>query len=280
MEKNDACTDAWSFTGDSLTAGESGNPTTAANSLKIILSSELTYKMDYKDRGIFLIVDMIDDDSSKNEVRYLEQYALLLGFKKYIVIKTIKSKEDCEDLKNQLKEAGKSSHRNYDCFMLVLIAYPMREGKGFGCYEKLTGDREDIQLKLKELMEPFTGSEAPTLCNKPKIFLIHSPEKLSGTEASTDSTPDEQSITIPNHCDFFIAAARPKEQEAYIDGKCSKFVATLSKVMKNFRDLDICKQMAIVNRELRAGDYPNKDPAFFFFRSQLTKTLVFKDKKI
>ncbi|KAM9850556.1 caspase-8 isoform 2-T2 [Aulostomus maculatus] len=175
-----------------------------------------TYPMTSPKRGICLIINNHDFTNSnpplrKREGTMIDERCLMdvfkwLGFDVLI-------KRDCktEDMLYLIQELSNRDHSQADCLVCCILSH----GK-LGCVHGVDGRT----VELKQLMEPFNGSQCRSLAEKPKLFFIQAcqgtneqrPVFLEADEAQSCISCDAVNAvnvkeSIPSDADFLLGVA-------------------------------------------------------------------------
>ncbi|KAM4609342.1 caspase-8 [Polymixia lowei] len=173
-----------------------------------------TYPMTGPKRGICLIINNYDFDNSIKllsnrhgtdfDERSLVSVFEWLGFETQIV-------HDCtrDQVLSVVQELRRKDHSQMDCLACCVLSHG-QEGGVYGV------DGQAVQLR--ELTEPFGGSQCPSLTEKPKLFFIQACQGSREQQAVSIQAdgPAPRSVctdavvlrdTIPSDADFLMSMA-------------------------------------------------------------------------
>lgn len=206
-------------------------------------TSDKVYRMKSKPRGYCVILNNYDFSEARKAVPKLHSIkdrngtdldagALSETFKDlHFEINTFKNctaKEICDVLKSYQSR----NHNNKDCFICCILSHGDK-GIIYGC--------DGQEVPIYELTSYFTGSNCPSLIDKPKIFFIQACQGDNyqrGIPVETDSEEKEtylemdssfQKRYIPDEADFLLGMAtvnncvsyrNPMEGTWYIQSLC------------------------------------------------------------
>ncbi|ELK04835.1 Caspase-8 [Pteropus alecto] len=207
------------------------------------VTSDKVYRMKSKPRGYCVIFNNYDFSEARKAVPKLHSIkdrngtdldagALSETFKDlHFEINTFKNctaKEICDVLKSYQSR----NHNNKDCFICCILSHGDK-GIIYGC--------DGQEVPIYELTSYFTGSNCPSLVDKPKIFFIQACQGDNyqrGIPVETDSEEKEtylemdssfQKRYIPDEADFLLGMAtvnncvsyrNPMEGTWYIQSLC------------------------------------------------------------
>jgi len=236
-----------------------------------------TYDFRSEQKGCFLILDMLDDDTSQSDAKNLELLGKFLGFK-FVAIKTFTKtkKEKKSEMKDYLEKIGRARHDDYSCFFMFVLA--RCENASSQLHSFFDIDSGNCEFKLDDIIQPFLGCHAKTLAGKPKVIIIHAPE-LERRQITEFDAQIEEVKELPNHSDFLLCVSRPKKSCAYdASSNCSHFVSLLCSIFFQYFQLEINEIMTLLCREItNKKDLQDKENNLFWCRSQLTKKLFMKN---
>lgn len=123
----------------------------------------------------------------------------------------VEIQRDCTSRKmlSLIQELAKTSQRGWDCVMCCILSHGL-EGGVYGV--------DGYTVDIRNLMEPFSGINCPSLAGKPKIFFIQAcqgskQQDVVYTDAgkSGHSCVDTDAVQakecIPSHADFLLGMA-------------------------------------------------------------------------
>uniref|UniRef100_A0A3Q1HEI1 Caspase-8 n=1 Tax=Anabas testudineus TaxID=64144 RepID=A0A3Q1HEI1_ANATE len=253
------------------------------------------YILNHNPRGLCVVInnEVFEEASGLKERRgshqdesTLRSVFSRLGFK-MVVHKNLTAKK----MRSEIQELGATDFFNHDALVVCVLSHG-EKGSVFGT--------DGLEVSLRELTQPFTSGNAPTLARKPKLFFI---QACQGSDFQRGAIPcpvkqrqeekkNEQSVfeddagrvtveTIPHDADFLMGMATVPEYKSfrntstgsiYIQELCRQLVRSASKSSEND---DILTVLTRVNREVSQGDYQRKkqmpEPKY-----TLTKKLVLK----
>jgi len=116
-----------------------------------------------------------------------------------------------------------------------------------------------MDISLNQILRPFLANVCEGLRDKPKIVMIHAPEKERAQPANHSTTKTERHTT-PNHADFYICISRPKKyvqlavenhsETIENNGTEPRFLLLLYSILYKFPDYEINQVILILKREL------------------------------
>ncbi|XP_006921414.1 caspase-8 [Pteropus alecto] len=229
------------------TSSQKGSPDSNKTQLLcwifVFQTSDKVYRMKSKPRGYCVIFNNYDFSEARKAVPKLHSIkdrngtdldagALSETFKDlHFEINTFKNctaKEICDVLKSYQSR----NHNNKDCFICCILSHGDK-GIIYGC--------DGQEVPIYELTSYFTGSNCPSLVDKPKIFFIQACQGDNyqrGIPVETDSEEKEtylemdssfQKRYIPDEADFLLGMAtvnncvsyrNPMEGTWYIQSLC------------------------------------------------------------
>lgn len=207
-----------------------------------------------------------------------------LGF-----VVTVKKNLTAEAMRHELKTLGSRDFLDDDALVVCVLSHG-EKGCVFGTDEQ--------EVSLRELTQPFTSRQAPTLAGKPKLFFIQAcqgssyqrgsvpcPPKPRQEEEDRESRLEEDAgrvhgETVPWDADFLLGMATVPECKSfrntitgsiYIQQLCTQLMRSANSPEMD----DILTILTRVNREVSKGNYLNykqmPEPKY-----TLTKKLVLK----
>lgn len=242
--------------------------------LCVVINNEIFQGKDMKNRG-----------GTQEDARVLRTVFTRLGFKV-----EIHNNLTAGAMRRELKTLGSRNFLDYD----VLVVCVLSHGE-MGC---VFGTDEQPVL-LRELTQPFTGREAPTLAGKPKLFFIQACQGSGYQRGSLPCPPrprqgeeDEQSRleedagrvhaeTVPWDADFLLGMATVPECKSFRNtSKGSIYIqelcAQLMRSAESSEQDDILTVLTRVNREVSKGQYIDNYKQMPEPKYTLTKKLVLK----
>ncbi|XP_056901659.1 caspase-8 [Takifugu flavidus] len=245
-----------------------------------------TYLMTATKRGRCLIINNCNFRVSRLKKREgtmvdeasLDKVLKWLGFE-------VEIQRDCTSKKmlSLIQELAKTSQRDWDCVMCCVLSHGL-EGGVYGV--------DGGTVEIRKLMEPFSGTNCPSLAGKPKIFFIQAcqgsrQQDVVYTDAGTpahgyvDNNAVQAKECIPSHADFLLGMATVPSFVSFRDGASGTWyiqslcqnlahmvprgcnlISILTKV-----NADVSKKVAWIDSRLKTQ---MPQPAF-----TLTKNIVF-----
>uniref|UniRef100_H2V635 Caspase-8 n=1 Tax=Takifugu rubripes TaxID=31033 RepID=H2V635_TAKRU len=182
-----------------------------------------TYLMTAAKRGRCLIINNCNFRVSRLKKREgtmvdeasLDKVLKWLGFE-------VEIQRDCTSKKmsSLIQELAKTSQRDWDCVMCCVLSHGL-EGGVYGV--------DGGTVEIRKLMEPFSGTNCPSLAGKPKIFFIQAcqgsrQQDIVYTDAGTpghgyvDNNAVQAKECIPSHADFLLGMATVPSFVSFRDG--------------------------------------------------------------
>ncbi|TNN02986.1 hypothetical protein fugu_000015 [Takifugu bimaculatus] len=134
----------------------------------------------------------------------------------------VEIQRDCTSKKmlSLIQELAKTSQRDWDCVMCCVLSHGL-EGGVYGV--------DGGTVEIRKLMEPFSGTNCPSLAGKPKIFFIQAcqgsrQQDVVYTDAGTpahgyvDNNAVQAKECIPSHADFLLGMATVPSFVSFRDG--------------------------------------------------------------
>ncbi|NXK19886.1 CASP8 protein, partial [Arenaria interpres] len=196
----------------------------------------------------------------------------------WLQFKTVEHRNlEAEQMYAELKEYSKKDHSNMDCFVCFIFSH--------GEKAKIKGADHEL-VNIKDLLSCFSGSNCPSLADKPKLFFIQACQGSVGHPAvtikedfsghlETDATP---LTTIPDQADILIGMATMEDYECY---RCpetgSIYIQCLCEKLELLCPLrkDLITILTEVNKEV-AARVLNGWKQMPEIRSTLRKQLIFQ----
>lgn len=93
-------------------------------------------------------------------------------------------------MKDLLKEKGKRNFHNEDALVVCVLSHGL-EGCVYGS--------DDVRVSLRDLTQPFTSLNAPSLAGKPKLFFIQACQGTDYQRGSLPFIPRLEEVKEPQH---------------------------------------------------------------------------------
>ncbi|XP_033838949.1 caspase-8 [Periophthalmus magnuspinnatus] len=190
-------------------------------------------------------------------------------------------------IKDLLRSKGSRNFHNDDALVVCVLSH--------GEYGCIFGT-DEIKVFIRELTQPFTSLQAPTLAGKPKLFFIQACQGSSYQKGSLPFVPKKEDITepktleadagpvqgetVPDDADFLLGMSTVPEYRSfrsittgsiYIQELCKQLNTSAKSVEMD----DILSILTRVNRNVSKGVYMNykqmPEPKY-----TLTKKVVLK----
>ncbi|XP_078319668.1 caspase-7-like [Crassostrea virginica] len=249
------------------------------------------YKMNYPNRGKAIIINnkTFNPNTGLNERNGTDQdaSALCCRLSELDFDVDLHHNLKAEEIKNTLKKAADSDHRDNDCFACAILSHG-EDGFLWGI---------DRMIPINDLMEPFKGNKCLSLAGKPKIFFIQACRgtkfdegvdmNVADAKGFMDVEPQFSLQKIPSESDFLIAySVVPGYYSWRNSTNGSWFVQALSEVlMKHAQTLDLLTMMTRVNQIVANKFQSNTSNPDMSEKKQipcvtsmLTKEVYFKSK--
>ncbi|XP_072902495.1 caspase-3-like isoform X3 [Hemitrygon akajei] len=226
----------------------SSNSTAGEQNLKSIEE----YKMDSSPLGFCLILNNKNFDGinykerngTDSDAEKLEKVFKWLGFNVYRY-----NNLTVDEMLERLEELRKSNHDKMDCFVCCILSHGEKD---------VVMGIDGKHLQITNLRNLFSGSQCPSLLEKPKIFIIQAcqgrnPQKpcfivSSNSDLETDAFPQ----SIPEDRDFLIAMSTIPNCFSYRTSKGSWFIQTLCECLEEYcvKKYDLLSILTEVNRRV------------------------------
>lgn len=249
------------------------------------------YKMNYKSRGMALIINNLhfDPNTGMSDRVGTDQDASALCHTFKALEFEVKLFKDLSK-RNMMKlmlEASQVNHGDNDCFACVILSHG-EEGEIYG---------RDGKISIDDLVAPFKGDQCKSLAGKPKLFFFQACRGSmldSGIEV-TDSEPevdgdevDSVAHRIPTEADFLMCYSVVTGYFSWRNSaRGSWFIQSLCQALDHYgSSLEIMRVMTRVNHKVSydfesnaAKEYMTRKKQVPCIVSMLTKELYFKPKK-
>ena len=157
----------------------------------------------------------------------VDQDNLKQTFKRMRYLVDIRENLSSDDMSHTLEEYSRSTHSDYDSFVCCIMSHG---GKG-----SVLG-ADDQEVAVTNLIEKM--QKCPTLVGKPKMFFIQAcrgSNRSNGMALPPQTDSLEDSATVAEESDVFIAYATPEGKVAYRDSQeGSWFIRELCSVFNDF----------------------------------------------
>lgn len=196
------------------------------------ISLESSYKMDYPEMGLCIIINnknfhtstgMAPRSGTDVDAAKLRETFMNLKY-------DVKNKNDltCEEILELLRNVSKEDHSKRSSFICVILSHG-EEGRIFGT---------NGSIELKKLTSLFRGDCCRSLTGKPKLFII---QACRGTELDsgieTDSAVENDTVCqkIPVEADFLYAYSTAPGYYSWRNSKeGSWFIQSLCQMLKEY----------------------------------------------
>lgn len=197
---------------------------------------------------------------SQEDERALRETFTSLGF-----IVEIHKNLDSAEMIDLLKKKGRRNFHNEDALVVCVLSHGL-EGCVYGS--------DDIQVFLRDLTQPFTSRNAPSLAGKPKLFFIQAcqgtgyqrgslpsipkPEEVTEPQLLEEDAGPVQGETVPWGADFLLGMATVPECKSFRSPKTgSIYIQELCKQLNESAQSpamdDILSVLTRVNRNVSKG---------------------------
>lgn len=242
------------------------------------------YKMNYKSRGIALIINnetfqngLPKREGSGRDADCMQDVLKTLQF---TVIRV--NNKTAKEMKQLFEDISRTNHAENACFLAVIMSHGEDDDVLFGTDDTVT---------VTELVEYILPNICPSLVGKPKLFFIQACRgtKLDkGTEKpdameSTKTAKKKNQMKIPLWADILISYSTVPGYFSWrnsING--SWFIQSLAKVLANYgKKEELTTLLTMVNAkvafeyESNAAGMLNKMKEMPTFSSMLTRKLYF-----
>lgn len=195
------------------------------------ISLDSSYKMDYPEMGLCLIINNKNFKANGMTTRSgtdVDAVSLKQTFTDLNYEVRIKNDLTCDEMKKWLYSASTEDHSKRSSFVCVFLSHG-EEGTIFGT---------DKSVELKTLASFFRGDRCKSLTGKPKIFIIQAcrgTELDSGIETDSGAEDDMTCQKIPVEADFLYAYSTAPGYYSWRNSKDgSWFIQSLCAVLKEF----------------------------------------------
>lgn len=213
------------------------------------ISLDNSYKMDYPEMGVCLIINNKNFTYNGMKTRNgteVDEASLRETFTNLKYDVRVENDLTCDEIKKCLRNASQEDHSKRSSFICVLLSHG-EEG------EVIFGTDGPIDLKI--LAGFFRGDSCRSLVGKPKIFIIQAcrgKELDCGIQADSGSEEDMVCQKIPVEADFLYVYSTPPGYYSYrslMDG--TWFIQSLCSVLKLYADkLELMHILIRVNRKV------------------------------
>ncbi|XP_028847167.1 caspase-8 isoform X2 [Denticeps clupeoides] len=178
------------------------------------------YEMKGEKRGICLIINNSKfTDLNPRKGTEVDEMRLIGVFEWLGFTVEIERDRKCSDIKNVLEKMRSRDHSDMDCFACCVLSHGL-EGFVYGVDEEC--------VKLREIMEPFSGHRCSSLVGKPKLFFVQACQgtkeqtpvflQSDGTAASSISNDSwVPKDSIPDDADFLLGMATVPDYASFRD---------------------------------------------------------------
>uniref|UniRef100_A0A3B4B6N0 Caspase-8 n=1 Tax=Periophthalmus magnuspinnatus TaxID=409849 RepID=A0A3B4B6N0_9GOBI len=263
------------------------NQNTLPQRIQPSLSTEY-YLFNHNPRGLCVIINnesfrlLKKRAGTHEDARTLHETFTSLGF-------NVEIHQDLTSaqIKDLLRSKGSRNFHNDDALVVCVLSH--------GEYGCIFGT-DEIKVFIRELTQPFTSLQAPTLAGKPKLFFIQACQGSSYQKGSLPFAPKKEDITepktleadagpvqgetVPDDADFLLGMSTVPEYRSfrsittgsiYIQELCKQLNTSAKSVEMD----DILSILTRVNRNVSKGVYMNykqmPEPKY-----TLTKKVVLK----
>lgn len=229
------------------------------------------YVLKHKPHGLCIVINnevfqnnMKERGGSHEDERALRETFTALGFN----VQIYKNQTSVE-MKRLLEEKGRRNFHSEDALVVCVLSHGLKD---------CVYGSDVVKVPLRDLTQPFTSLNAPTLAGKPKLFFI---QACQGTGFQRGSlpyipTPEEvpepphleedagpvQGETVPWEADFLLGMSTVPECKSFRSTKTgSVYIQELCKQLNESaqsREMDdILTVLTRVNRNVSKGVYLN-----------------------
>ncbi|XP_067844234.1 caspase-8-like [Heptranchias perlo] len=214
------------------------------------------YKMDSSPLGNCLILNNSlfpgtmykERNGTENDAARLDKVFKKLGFEIY--------RHDnltVESMKETLQKYQKRDHHNIDCFVCCILSH--------GEKDAIVGTDGNL-LDIKDIRSMFSGSQCPSLLEKPKVFFIQAcqgtrsqtacPVMENVTSSNSDLESDAMSYSIAEDRDFLVGMSTVPDCVSYRTSEGSWFIQTLCACLEEYcwQGYDLLTILTEVNRRV------------------------------
>lgn len=239
-----------------------------------------TYPMTGARRGICLIINNYNfSDKRKREGTKIDQECLervfeWLGF-------DVEVHHDCTRAKmlSVVKNLSDRDHRNMDCVVCCFLSHGL-EGGIFGV--------DGQSVSIRQFTRLFTGSQCPSLVDKPKLFFIQACQGINEQQAVSvqtdgptpcciESDAAKMEDSIPSDADFLLGMATVPSFVSYRERSSgSWFIQALCKNLVQMvpRGLDLVSILTKVNADV------SQKTGYFESKKQMPQPVFSLRKKV
>ncbi|XP_040274658.1 caspase-3-like [Bufo bufo] len=212
-------------------------------------SHRFTYKMDYPEMGLCVIINNKNfHPSTRMGMRNgtdLDANRLYNTFKSLGYKVDVYNDQKCADIYGRLKKVSEDDHSKRSSFVCALLSHG-EDGKLYGV---------DDCLPIKSLTNLFRGDRCKSLVGKPKLFFIQAcrgtdlDPGIETVESDSGSAPSEETYRIPVEADFLYAYSTVPGYYSWrntVNG--SWFIQSLCEMLKlHGKQLELVQILTCVN---------------------------------
>jgi len=220
------------------------------------------YPIRESDGGLFVVLEL---RNRKNHSKIIEEDRKLFhGLANLLNIKRIYYEQLDENENKRKKKVKLASFKRYldqvashandksneiDYLLLFVLATSenVESSKTFEFFDNNSDIR--MELTLSEILRPFLANVCDGLKDKPKVVVIHAPERTISQPKTSVEKPNI--FSTPNHADFYLCISRPNELSPKSSDSCanSSFLKLLYSVLHKFPEYEINQVMSVLHRE-------------------------------
>lgn len=206
------------------------------------------YKMTAYPRGLCLIFNnkhfkrnLETRDGTEADKEKLKELFKYLRFR----VRCYEDASDTQMLRN-ISKAAEKDHSSFDCFVCCILSHG-KQGEVYGS--------NGMPIEIRKLTERLCPQSCPSLCDKPKVFIIQACQGNSVQAGypgiQTDAAIDYGRL-IPSQSDFLLAYSTVPGYVSYRNAKNgSYFIQALAELTKQHsHEFDFVKILTMVNHQV------------------------------
>ncbi|XP_036367182.1 caspase-1-like isoform X2 [Octopus sinensis] len=247
------------------------------------------YDMTHKRRGVAYIFNNENFKRSELATRYgsskdtedFKKALIKLGFREDDI--KVYMDATVEEMRDALKQFGKNSHTDIDCFICAILSH--------GGPDDVICGYDDV-VKLDELFSYLRPKCCPSLTGVPKLFFVEA-SRGSKIDVGVEKTDADligygkRTPKIPVMADMLVVYSSSNEYSSFINEDGSWFMQALSKMLMEYgNEYEIMKLLTAVSNRVASLDFRSSANSEYngckqmpHIMSTLIKELKFEPKK-
>jgi len=216
-------------------------------------------KYQTKNGGLFVVIDLrnritLSEKIKKDRKLFLE-IAKIFKLKHFCYEQLendeFKGSQKLDALKFLLLKIASYANENADeiDYLLLFVLAECENVESSTRFEFFDNNSHRMDISLSVILRPFFTIFCEGLRDKPRVVMIHAPEKYRTTLAKCKKPKRELfGYPTPNHADFYISISRPKEISENCNDE-SHFVLLLYSILDKFPEYEINQIVSVLQRE-------------------------------